>query len=109
MARHVCCECGGGVFPVGGFPDGMQGLDGVYVSAQGASNRSDTGRSCVNSSLPMGPGGPLSAPGSFWNMSLTISGVDFSASMRYEEFAMPNSNLSVAQAHILKITKKYSL
>jgi hypothetical protein len=35
-------------------------------------------------------------------MSLTISAVDFSASIRYEEFAPPNWNLSVAQAHILK-------
>ena len=102
LARDVCCECGGGVFPVGGFPDGMQGLDGVYVSAQGASNKSNAGRSCVNGSHPLGPGGPLSAPGSFWNMSLTISAVDFSASIRYEEFAPPNWNLSVAQAHILK-------
>ena len=34
LFRDVCCECGGGLFPVGGFPDGMQGLDGVYTSMQ---------------------------------------------------------------------------
>jgi len=50
LASEVCCECGGGIYPQGGYPDGMQGLDGVYMSEQGVSNSSHD--SCVNSSDP---------------------------------------------------------
>ena len=88
-AAEACCECGGGVYPSGGYPNPMQGLDGVYLSPQGSATSSLF--SCVNGSAPRAAGGqqgvasPLSGPGTYWNLSLTVSAEDFGTRIRCGE------------------------
>ena len=88
-AAEACCECGGGVYPSGGYPNPMQGLDGVYLSPQGSATSSLF--SCVNGSAPRAAGGqrgvasPLSGPGTYWNLSLTVSAEAFGTRLRCGE------------------------